>query len=78
MNSGDYVSYTKKIVTDLLQSFSHSWQVQRPTPPRPGKGTRILTAPAKTIPFKYSDLMGATSFIMRYTLIDSDGFYKNL
>jgi glucan 1,3-beta-glucosidase len=80
---GDYVSYTKEMVPDVLQSFMAD---SSPNSPHGGLGNQYFDCtcegygPTSTqqCPFTYTQLMGADSFIMTYTLKDSDGFYNDL
>ncbi|RDW56893.1 pectin lyase fold factor [Coleophoma crateriformis] len=80
---GDYVTYTKEMVPDALSAFMAG---STPNAPQGGAGNKYFDCtcegygPTSTqqCPFTYTQLAGATSFIMTYTLTDSVGFYNDL
>lgn len=80
---GDYVTYTKELVPEILTMFMAGSSSDNP---QGGGGNKYFNCtcegygPTLTqqCPFAYTQLLGATSYVMTYTLIDADGFYNDL
>jgi hypothetical protein len=80
---GDYVTYTKEMVPEILTLFMAGSSSDNP---QGGDGNKYFNCtcegygPTSTqqCPFTYTQLSGATQFVMTYTLIDADGFYNDL
>ncbi|RDW56742.1 pectin lyase fold factor [Coleophoma cylindrospora] len=80
---GDYVTYTKEMVPDALQAFMAG---STPSAPDGGPGNKYFSCTCEGFggtstqqcPFTYTQLQGALSFTMTYTLVDAAGFYNDL
>ena len=80
---GDYVTYTKEMIPALLNVFMAD---STPNAIDGGPGNKYFEcsitgygAPStQQCPFTYTQLEGATSFVMTYKLINSTGFYNDL
>lgn len=80
---GDYVSYEKEMIPLVLQEFMAA---STPSAIDGGPGNKYFDCtcegygPTSTqrCPFRYTQLLGASSFTMTYTLINETGFYDDL